>query len=190
VDADHACPEEVLPGGDQHAGWGKQLALSRHCCGLRGPVPCSIAAHHAYLSSSALSADSLLHTSFLHGECGMFRLATYVPSLHSIVHSSSHSSTNTDSFLFLCSSLYTVSCSTTLAHSLCLLFASVCVSQSTLVFLPDVASGFDFLESLSVMINFFNKSVTAETCCLRSQSSEQMMTGSSVYFLAARRCSC
>jgi hypothetical protein len=49
----------------------------------------------------------------------------------------------------------------------CLLFM-----QSTLVFLPDVAYGLEFLTSLSVMIIFFNKSATAETCCLHSQSSD------------------
>jgi hypothetical protein len=57
-------------------------------------------------------------------------------------------------------------------QSLFLLFAYVCVLQSTLVFLPDVASGFDFLASLSVLINFFNKFETAKTCCLHSQSSD------------------
>jgi hypothetical protein len=55
--------------------------------------------------------------------------------------------------------------------SLCLLYASVCVLQSTLVFLPCVAFGFGFLASLSELINFFNKSETAETC-LHSQSSD------------------
>ena len=34
-----------------------------------------------------------------------------------------------------------------------------------------------------MMINFFNKSATADTCCLQSQSSDQLMTGSSAYFL-------
>jgi len=39
ADADHACAEEVLPGGDQHAGWGVQLALGRHWCGLWEAAP-------------------------------------------------------------------------------------------------------------------------------------------------------
>ena len=59
-----------------------------------------------------------------------------------------------------------------LNQSLCLLSASVCVLQSTLVFLPDVAFGFGFLASLSMLINFFNKFATAETCCLHSQLSD------------------
>ena len=57
-------------------------------------------------------------------------------------------------------------------QSLCLLSVSACVLQSSLVFLPDVAFGFGFLASLSLLINFFNKSATAETCCLHSQSSD------------------
>jgi hypothetical protein len=51
--------------------------------GLREAVSCTIAAHHAYLSSSVLGVDSLRHTSSLYGECGMFGLATCVPSLRS-----------------------------------------------------------------------------------------------------------
>jgi hypothetical protein len=35
VDAGHACPEEVLPGGHKHASWGDQLALGRHWCSAR-----------------------------------------------------------------------------------------------------------------------------------------------------------
>jgi hypothetical protein len=57
-----------LPGGDQHAGRGVQLALGHHCCGLWEAVSCTIAAHHAYLSSSAPGTDSL-HTFFLYSEC-------------------------------------------------------------------------------------------------------------------------
>jgi len=39
MDIDYAYPEEVLPGSDQHAGWGVQLALSRHWHGLREAAP-------------------------------------------------------------------------------------------------------------------------------------------------------
>jgi len=45
------------------------------------PFLVKIAAHHAYLSSSAVGDDCLLHTSMLYRECGMFGLANSVPSL-------------------------------------------------------------------------------------------------------------
>jgi hypothetical protein len=34
ADADHTYPEEVLLGGDQHAGWSIQLSVGCHWCGL------------------------------------------------------------------------------------------------------------------------------------------------------------
>jgi len=204
--------------------------------GCREAVPCTKAAYHAYLSFSAVGADSLLHT-FLRGECGIFGLATCVPSLHLILQSPSRNVLliRTAS-LFCFFSLLTVPCSSALAQSR----ASIWVSQSALLVLPDVASGFDFLASLSsgydflvslasdfdflaslasdfdflssvasdfdflaslasgfdflaslsVMINFFNKSATTETCCLHSQSSDQLTTSFSAYSLAVRCCSC
>ena len=58
--------------------------------GRREAIPCKITAHHAYLSSSAIGDDSLLHTTMLYSQCGKFSLAKSVPSLNSILQSSPH----------------------------------------------------------------------------------------------------